>query len=199
MSATDEGIIFTMPVVYITEALLGETARLLTTFAAVDASEGVVYWFGFEMGKRAVVTSLIVPDADTSTGAVVTSASVNAEAVAAVAGTPLVLLGQAHSHPSRGVGHSWVDDRETFAQFPGALSVVVPYYGRRGMVLPNCGVHRHIDGQYRRIGRNQIEEHLRTLPELRDLRTDRSDPEARGSRSWLRRLGRPLGMTHDTI
>jgi hypothetical protein len=177
MSASHEGPAVMMPVVYVAESLLEETARLLATFAAVEESEGVVYWFGFEMGKGAVVTTLIVPDADTSTGAVNTSAAVNADAVAAVAGTPLVLLGQVHSHPSRRVGHSWVDDRETFAQFPGAFSVVVPFYGQRGMVLDECGVHRHIDGQYRRIKRGYVEEHLRVIPGVRDLRT--SEPEAR--------------------
>lgn len=176
MSANGERPAVGIPVVYVAESLLEETARLLATFAAVEDSEGVVYWFGFEMSKRAVVTTLIVPDADTSTGAVSTSAAVNAEAVAVVAGTPLVLLGQAHSHPSRWVGHSWVDDRETFAQFPGALSVVVPFYGRRGMVLAKCGVHRHIDGQYRRIKRDCVEEHLRVLPGVRDLRTGRDEP-----------------------
>jgi hypothetical protein len=183
MSANGERPGVTMAVVYVAESLLEESARLLATFAAVKESEGVVYWFGVEMRKCAVVTTLIVPDADTSTGAVSTSAAVNAEAVAGVAGTPLVLLGQVHSHPFRWVGHSSIDDRDTFAQFPGALSVVVPFYGRRGMVLAECGVHRHIDGQYRRIKRHDVEEHLRVLPGVRDLRTDRDErctrPEAR--------------------
>lgn len=160
-----------MPVVYVTETLLEDTARLLASFAQAEASEGVVYWFGIELGERAVVTTLVVPDADTSTGAVRTSAAANAEAVGAVEGTPLVLLGQAHSHPSEWVGHSWVDDRDTFAQFPGALSVVLPFYGREGMTLTACGVHRHIDGKYRRIRNTRIEEHLRVLPGLRDLRS----------------------------
>jgi hypothetical protein len=197
MSATGERPAVAMPVVYVAESLLTETARLLATFAEVEQSEGVVYWFGLEMGKRAVVTTLIVPDADTSTGAVSTSAAVNAEAVVAVAGTPLVLLGQAHSHPSRWVGHSSVDDRETFAQFPGALSVVVPFYGRRGMVLAECGVHRHVDGKYRRIKHGYVEEHLRVLPGVRDLRTGRHEPEARETRSWLRRLRERWGMNYE--
>ncbi|MDB4914948.1 MAG: hypothetical protein JWM95_2592 [Gemmatimonadetes bacterium] len=176
-----------MTVVYVTDGILDKTARLLASFADESESEGVVYWFGLELGDLAVVTTLIVPDADTSTGAVRTSAAVNAEAVGALAGTPLVLLGQAHSHPSRWVEHSSVDDRDTFAQFPGALSVVAPHYGRKGMKLASCGVHRHIDGTYRRIRGAQVEEHLRLLPAVRDLR-DRTTLQERRRTGWLQRL-----------
>lgn len=174
-----------MTVVYLTEAILNETARLLVSFADTGESEGVVYWFGLEIGERAVVTTLIVPDADTSTGAVRTSAAANAEAVGAVVGTPLVLLGQAHSHPFERVGHSWVDDRDTFAQFPGALSVVVPHYGRQGMELASCGVHRHLDGKYRRIRGARVEQHLRALPGVRDLRDGTLQERRRAG--WLER------------
>lgn len=161
----------TFPVVYIAEPLLALTGAILVSFAdRADDSEGIVYWFGLELGERAVVTSLVVPDADTSFGDVVTSPAANAEALGAIVATPLVLLGQAHSHPRGNVRHSTVDDRETFAQFPGALSVVVPCFGRRGVELGNCGVHRHLDGRYRRIASSKVAAHLRVLPGLRDYR-----------------------------
>lgn len=158
------------PVLYITDELLHATGRLLASFSYPDESEGVAYWFGLELDARAVVTSLVVPDADTSDGRIVTSAAANAEALAVVVDTPLVLLGQAHSHPSEFVGHSRVDDRQTFAQFPGAISVVAPFYGRRGMDLASCGVHRHIDGRYRRIPAANVAEHVRVLPGMADFR-----------------------------
>jgi hypothetical protein len=160
-----------MPVVYVTDELLDETARLLASFADGEESEGVTYWFGLEFGARAVVTTLVIPDADTSNGTVRTSAKANAEAVSVAIGTPLVLLGQAHSHPFQRVSHSWVDDRDTFAQFPGALSVVVPFYGRLGIDLRTCGVHRHIGGGFRRIRAKDVEQHLRVLPSVADLRS----------------------------
>jgi hypothetical protein len=165
-----------MTVIYITDRLLRTTAELLASFADPYEKEGVVYWFGLELGDRAVVTSLIVPDADTSNGEVVTSAAANAEALTTVVNTPLILLGQAHSHPRGFVGHSRVDDRQTFAQFPGAISVVVPFYGRRGMALDCCGVHRHIDGKYRRIQPVRVAEHIRVLPGLADFRESYSVP-----------------------
>jgi hypothetical protein len=158
-----------LPVVYLPEALAAQTASLLDSFAQRGPSEGVVYWFGLELAGRAVVTTLIVPAADTTGGRVSTSAESNAEAVTEIVGTPLVYLGQAHSHPGWQVDHSSVDDRETFARFDGAISVVVPWFGRYGFALRDCGVHRHVAGRYRRVDR--VADHLRLIPSLRDLRT----------------------------
>lgn len=160
-----------LPMVYVTGALLDETARILASFAATRDSEGVVYWFGIEVGNCAAVTTLVVPDADMTFGCVSTSPAVNAEALTVAVGTPLVLLGQAHSHPSSMVGHSTTDDRDTFAQFPGAISVVVPHFGRRGMQLDECGVHRQLNGRYRRLRGDAIRRHLRVLPSLADFRS----------------------------
>ena len=70
---------------------------------AAAEGEGVVYWFGLELGERAMVTTLVVPDADTTRGSIRTSAAANAEALSVITDTPLVLLGQAHSHPWRRV------------------------------------------------------------------------------------------------
>lgn len=159
-----------LPVVFITDELMQRTGALLSSFAEKRESEGVVYWFGLELGGQTVVTTLVVPNADTAYGNVRTSAATNAEALGAIVGTPLVLIGQAHSHPFELVGHSPIDDRDTFAQFQGALSVVVPFFGRRGMSLPECGVHRHMDGRYLRIRSSRVPQHLLVLPGIRDFR-----------------------------
>jgi hypothetical protein len=181
------------PIVYITESALDETARLLASFADEEESEGIVYWFGLELADQAVVTTLIVPDADTSDGSVRTSSAANAEAVGMAIGTPLVLLGQAHSHPKDRVGHSRVDDRETFAQFPGALSLVVPWFARRGIALDLCGVHRHLGGAFKRIPASEVQQHLRVLRSVADLRRapklDRRWWSSWRTKSRLRRHG----------
>jgi hypothetical protein len=161
-----------LPIVYVTEPLLAETARLLASFAAEEDSEGIVYWFGLEFGTKAIVTTLVVPEADTSGGRICTSPAANGAAVRVTVDTPLVLLGQAHSHPSRNVNHSWVDDRDTFAQFPGAISVVVPHLGRRGMDLVMCGVHRYLEGRFCRLRNRELAAHLRVLPGYVDLRPE---------------------------
>lgn len=170
-----------LPVVYMADMLLDRTAALLASFAEEEPCEGIVYWFGMEIGQRAVVTTLVVPDADTSGGDVVTSAAANAEVLTEIVGTPLVLLGQAHSHPGGHVWHSGVDDRDTFAQFPGALSVVVPYFGWYGADLLRCGVHRHLGGAYRRIASDRIGEHLVVLPGVRDFRRAGAPADANGA------------------
>ncbi len=159
-----------LPLIFIARTLLDETARLLASFTLRKDSEGVVYWFGLELGQRAVVTTLVVPDAETEMGFVRTSAVANAEAISVMVDTPLVSLGQAHSHPRRWVDHSPLDDRETFAQFPGAISLVVPFYGRRGCELAHCGVHRHLDGRYKRIAQARVSDHLRVIPGFADFR-----------------------------
>jgi hypothetical protein len=157
-----------VPVIYVTNELAQQTAGLLNSFASRRPSEGVVYWFGLESGVAAVVTTLIVPDADTADGSVRTSAQVNARAIGVITGTPLVYLGQAHSHPGPHVSHSHIDDEETFARFDGAISVVVPWFGRYGLHIEECGVYRHLNGRFREI--RDLGTHLRILPGLADLR-----------------------------
>jgi hypothetical protein len=159
-----------LPVVHISDTLLSETGRLIASFAEGRDSEGLVYWFGFEFGDKVVVTTLIVPNADTTYGCISTTPEANGEALGVIVGTPLVLLGQAHSHPGNGVRHSPFDDRETFARFDGAISVVIPYYARRGVNLHRCGVHRHISGAFQLINNKQLDEHIVVVPGQADLR-----------------------------
>jgi hypothetical protein len=160
----------TVSKIYISEFLLVRSAELLASFTKVHPSEGVVYWFGFDQGKRSVVTTLMVPDADTSWGCVSTTPEANAEVLTSVVGTPLVLIGQAHSHPGRFVRHSDVDDRQTFPRFEGAISVVVPHFAKKGINLSQCGIHRFIAGRYCRIRRGSLTDHLEVLPAEKDFR-----------------------------
>ena len=163
--------------VYIPASLLEATGQLLASFAVERPSEGVVYWFGFETPMHAIITSLVVPDADTQHGNVVTSAAANAEALSAIVDTPLVLIGQAHSHPGASVQHSRVDDRDTFAQSPGALSVVVPRFcqtsDRAGPVELRAYTRHVSEYRYVRIPAQQISLHLRVLPGIVDFRRAR--------------------------
>jgi hypothetical protein len=168
-----------IPTVYITKELLERTRELLASFADNSRSEGVVYWFGFESEENAVVTTLIVPDADTSWGCIRTSPQANAQAISVIVGTPLILLGQAHSHPGSGVTHSPTDDNETFASFDGAISVVVPHYGREGINLETCGIHRHTGGAFQFIETSEISEHIKVLPGEADFRKKKAKGESR--------------------
>ncbi len=157
------------PIVYITNELAQNAAELLDSFAQLRPSEGVVYWFGIEAGNTALVTTLIVPDADTTHGSVSTSAKANAAVMRTVVGTRLVYLGQAHSHPDSNVLHSSYDDNHTFAAFDGAISVVVPWFGRYGFKLADCGIYRHQNGRFEEV--MNTDQHLRLIPGFKDLRT----------------------------
>lgn len=164
-----------IPIVYITENLLERTRALLADFAETSRSEGVVYWFGFELGESAIVTTLVVPNADTNWGCIRTTPQANAQALSAIIGTPLILLGQAHSHPGSGVRHSSIDDRETFASFDTAISVVVPHFGQEGINLETCGIHRHTDGAFQYIDPSEISDHICLLPGEADFRKKTKD------------------------
>lgn len=158
--------------VYITDALLERSRRILHSFATSgpEASEGIVYWFGFDTAEASVVTTLMVPDAVASWGCISTSAEANAEVLLSVVGTPLILIGQAHSHPGSDVRHSPIDDRQTFPRFEGAISVVVPYFARRRVDLLKCGIHRFNGGAYEIVPPKSNEEHLVVLPGEHDFR-----------------------------
>ncbi len=82
-----------------------------------------------------------------------------------------MLLGQAHSHPVSGVRHSETDDQETFASFDGVISVVVPHFGREGIELETCGIHRHTGGAFQYIESSEISDHISVLPGEADFRT----------------------------
>jgi proteasome lid subunit RPN8/RPN11 len=158
------------PVVVISDSLLFRTADLLASFAAEREAEGVVYWLGIEAGIKAIITTLAVPDADTRYGCVLTTPEANAQVLRAMVGTPLVLIGQAHSHPGHKVRHSHFDDEHTFARHEGALSVVVPYFGRRGIRINRCGIHRYSGGQFRVVRRVDLPQHLVVVPGEKDFR-----------------------------
>lgn len=158
-----------VPLIYMTAELAQKTAMLLDSFAQRRPSEGVVYWFGIESGDIAVITTVIVPDADTSDGCVHTSVEANAAAIRVITNGPLVYIGQAHSHPGRHVSHSPVDDEDTFARFEGAISIVVPWFGRYGLRINECGVYRHLGGRFRVV--SDVHAHLRIVPGFADLRS----------------------------
>lgn len=168
-----------LPQILLPRLLFDECWRLLASFSTPQPSEGVVYWFGVESPRYSIVTSLMVPNAVTTRGGLRTSASANAEVLESIIGTPLVLLGQAHSHPSDWVEHSPTDDRHTFAAFEGGLSVVVPSFAFGDPVLAACGIHRVIGGAFRSISIEEVPNHLCLLPSVTDFRRE---PSSRGSR-----------------
>jgi hypothetical protein len=158
-----------LPKIYISDALLKRTAAIIASYAEDVPSEGLVYWFGIDVGGQSVITTLMVPDAHSSWGCISTTPEANAEVIMAVE-APLVLIGQAHSHPGSDIRHSDIDDRQTFPRFHGAISIVVPYFAKKKLDLGQCGIHRFVDGKYIFIQPRNVKDHLIVIPGERDFR-----------------------------
>ncbi len=75
-------------------------------------------------------------------------------------------LAQIHTHPGTWVEHSEHDDERAYSQRAGALSIVVPNYGRGGVVLEDCGLHVREEGEWRMLSLEEYDSYLRIIPDL---------------------------------
>jgi proteasome lid subunit RPN8/RPN11 len=117
------------------------------------------------------VTTCIAPAAETTSGSFATSSSTNARVITFLARESLELLGQVHSHPGRFVDHSHGDNERALMPFEEFMSVVVPYYGRRGMQpLTDCGIHLFRSGAFSRLTSSEVECRFRIVSHFADLR-----------------------------
>lgn len=171
------------PIVYVSDLLARQTARLLELAERDPAAPRVLYWLGFELGERASVTTLVRPDAAAVDSSVLTSAVAWDEALAAVADASLSFLGEAVSRDPKtpatpgNLPFEWMT-----GSFAGALSVVIPPLSDGAFELAKCTVYRHLDGRYRRLAAAELDAHLRLVPGYTDLRKYRPAPPPRHAR-----------------
>lgn len=157
--------------IVIGERVIEETvAALRRSGTRQEAHEGVAYWAGMRFGEHIVVTTCIVPTAETTYGSFATSSKANARVVMYLAQTGLELLGQVHSHPGARVDHSDGDNERALMPYDGFLSLVVPHYARRGMPLAQCGVHVFERSVFRRLTNDEINSRFKLVPCVADLR-----------------------------
>jgi hypothetical protein len=158
--------------VWVTAPVIEHTVSVLRSSGSPDElHEGVVYWAGRRFGSDTVVTTCIAPAARTTEGSFETSAQTNARAILYLGKVGLELIAQVHSHPGKFVDHSRGDDQRALMPYEGFLSVVVPLYGRYGVLpLTTCGVHVFERGRFRRLENSEVEESFRVIPEFSDLR-----------------------------
>ena len=152
-----------------------ETAGFISSYGpATESHEGVVYWAGVPFDEAWVVTTVMAPKATTTVGSYTTSALANAMVVSRVNELRLQLLAQVHGHPHGWVGHSDGDNTGAFMPYEGFYSVVVPWYGSRGLLpLTTCGIHRYEGGSFVRLSDDEIEDRFVLLPTGVDLRRER--------------------------
>lgn len=158
------------PVIAIMDGVVASSEAVLKGHAWQPSSERIVYWAGVKLDEMWLVTTVIRPNAVLRRGSFRTSATDNAKVVAYLAQAGLSLVGQVHTHPGAFVDHSQGDDRDAFMPVENSLSLVVPFYGRRGMLpLTSCGVHRYESGGYRRLTDAEIDSTFCTICSMADL------------------------------
>lgn len=157
------------PIFAITHAVIQASEQYLKG-GRWSAHEKVVYWAGVKRSDVWVVTTVIRPKAHTTWGSFKTSTNTNAEVVAFLSDAGLSLLGQVHTHPGKFVDHSEGDDEGAFMRTENYISIVVPNYGRQGMLpLGRCGVHRYERGRFRRLLGAELETAICIVPLAQDF------------------------------
>jgi hypothetical protein len=158
------------PVIAVMDSVLANSEVVLKGHAWQPSTERIVYWAGVKLDEMWLVTTVIRPNAVLQRGSFQTSAADNAKVVAHLSQAGLSLIGQVHTHPGPFVDHSHGDERDAFMPVENSLSLVVPFYGRRGMhPLASCGVHRYESGGYRRLTDAEIDITFCTIRSMADL------------------------------
>lgn len=168
-----EPVPLSWPLVYVPRLITDETARLVASFGTREQPhEGIAYWAGIDTGAVLVVTTVVVPEATTTAGSYQTSIVANATMIRAVNASKLQVLAQVHGHPKDWVGHSEGDNDGAFMPYRGFYSIVLPHYGRRGMVpLGQCGFHRYDGQRFGQLRLDEVESHFFLTETSIDLRS----------------------------
>ena len=167
-----DGLPVAAPRLYLPEDVAETTASLVATYGTLaEPHEGIAYWAGVVTPESWMVTTVIAPDAITTPGSYRTSAVGNAQVIQAINQHHLELLAQVHGHPGDWVGHSAGDDTGAFMPYLGFYSIVVPAYGRQGLLpLSRCGVHRYDGDRFVHLTQEEVADQFVLVPTTIDLR-----------------------------
>ena len=117
-------------------------SRMLDEFSKDTRQvEQVCYFDGVVVDTSGVVTTLTFPRADNHAGRFNVSAEAMSEAGKHLRQYRLRRLAQVHTHPTEWTGHSPWDDELAYSQMPGAISIVLPQFGRSRPSLQDAGCH----------------------------------------------------------
>lgn len=131
-----------------------------------EVHEGVVYWAGhtLDVVNAKIVTTCLVPDAETSSGSFHIPPAADAKVVHQIHENSLSGIGLVHSHPSGWTSHSPGDDQGAGLVFDGFYSVIVPNYGDDGMLpIERCGIHRYENNQFHELDDSTISEQFEVM------------------------------------
>lgn len=133
-------------------------------------TEQVAYFDGVRTAGAGIVTTLTLPDANLSGQGFHVSSDAMTEAGAHLRTLHLSRLAQVHTHPERWVGHSVWDDTRAYSQQPGALSIVLPFYGRGKPNLPQVGIHVRTPDGWQQLSAEEVGSIIQVVPSKLDFR-----------------------------
>lgn len=132
--------------------------------------EQVCYLDGVVLGDDGAVTTVTIPNALLEAGRFRVEPGAMSEAGKHFRKLGLRRLAQVHTHPTDWLDHSRWDDEWAYSQLPGAISIVLPHFGRTRPILGQTGVHLRMDGGWRRLSPDQVPTYVRLVPGLIDFR-----------------------------
>ena len=156
-----------LPRLYVTEAVWKMTLLALAPYAEASVEAGCL-WYGFRLNAQTVATLVGVPRQSNRRQNFAIAPDDLAVLSNAVARHGVVCVGQVHTHPGTDVSHSGWDDQQVVSI--KILSLVLPNYGRGTLSPHDSGVHRCVDGVWRRMTRSEAEASLSLVPSAVDTR-----------------------------
>jgi hypothetical protein len=168
-------------------------SEMLTRFAKETRRvEQVCYFDGVVVeGKTpiAVATTLTIPNAILHCGYFEVPAEAMSQAGKHMRALRLRRLAQVHTHPTEWTGHSPTDDARAYSQMNGAISIVLPDFGRGNPTLGDAGIHLRETQGWRQLDHDEASRQIRLVPSLFDFRSQPRRKYGRLSIKSPRRYG----------
>ncbi len=158
----------------VTKDVIDYTVKILREYGSRKyKAEGLVYWAGEVQDDVIIINAAVAPQTDSSRYGIETTNESNARFVEFICGHGFEYIAQVHSHPGTWVDHSGVDNEETAFRSEGLVSIVVPSFGKNGMLpLTNCGIHRFTKGKFIRLHAKYIKTHFRVNTDINSIIKD---------------------------
>lgn len=132
--------------------------------------ERVAYIDGFEFEEMGIATTLTFPEARLYPRHYSVSGNAMSEAGKHFRAYGMQRLAQVHTHPGRDARHSEFDDGNAYSQMNGAISIVIPYHGRRRPAVFDCGVHLRSDAGWSKLCLKEVTKLFQVVPGCLDFR-----------------------------
>ena len=153
------------PTLILTNSVVESVGRLLPKRVRRKYHENVLYIAGILEPMRRTGLTVIAPKSETGPGHYRTDRTSHSEVLDVLGELGMVVVAQVHCHPGEGVYHSDADDDLAFVRAEGHWSIVVPHYGRKGMLpLAQCGFHRLHEGDFAYLSDEAVEARVKVIP-----------------------------------